>query len=95
MPARSNPTLFDFEALATGPVVYDLACLWRRRLVETQFRAIPDDWPWFIEGYRSVHAEIGRELPLIPALAALQALWTMGLPAFAWLRLGARVACGC
>jgi Ser/Thr protein kinase RdoA (MazF antagonist) len=35
-------TLFDFDELARGPLSYDLACYWRKCLLENQDRAVAD-----------------------------------------------------
>jgi Ser/Thr protein kinase RdoA (MazF antagonist) len=75
-----RPTLFDLEALGLGPPLYDLACMWRRRIVETGMAGVPEDWRWFRRGYE-MGGTLGRDgWSLIPALACLRAFWTMTLP---------------
>jgi len=76
-----QPTLFDMEALGLGPRCYDLACLWRRCVVERGFReAFPTDWRWFRRAYDANGALGPQHWSLLPALACLRAFWTMTLP---------------
>jgi Ser/Thr protein kinase RdoA (MazF antagonist) len=66
------PTLLDFEVCGTGPLVYDLACYWRKHV---------SDWEPFLAGYTSVRPLTSEERRAIPVLATLRAIWTMALPA--------------
>jgi Ser/Thr protein kinase RdoA (MazF antagonist) len=75
-----RPTLFDLEALGQGPAQYDLACMWRRRLIEAGFQGVPDDWNWLRRGYESQGPMGFEDWSLVPALACLRAFWTMSLP---------------
>jgi Ser/Thr protein kinase RdoA (MazF antagonist) len=73
------PTLFDFEVCGMGPLVYDLACYWRKRVLADE-TSIPE-WEALLDGYNTVRALTPEELHAIPALATLRAIWTMALPA--------------
>lgn len=75
-----QPTLFDLEALGHGPPLYDLACMWRRRLIETGFEGVPEDWNWLRRGYESQGPTGVEDWSLVPAFACLRAFWTMSLP---------------
>lgn len=75
-----RPTLFDLEALGRGPAIYDLACMWRRRAVETGMTGVPEDWHWLCRGYEGRGALSAKDWALIPPLACLRAFWTMTLP---------------
>jgi Ser/Thr protein kinase RdoA (MazF antagonist) len=76
-----QPTLFDMEALGLGPRCYDLACLWRRCVLERGFlEALPQDWLWFRQAYEANAALEPQHWSLLPALACLRAFWTMTLP---------------
>lgn len=74
------PTLFDFEACGTGPLVYDLACYWRKRVGSADETSLPE-WEALLGGYNTVRSLTPEELQAIPALATLRAIWTMALPA--------------
>jgi Ser/Thr protein kinase RdoA (MazF antagonist) len=73
-------TLFDFEVCGTGPLVYDLACYWRKRVGLTETSPL-GEWDALLAGYESVRALTSVERRVIPALATLRAIWTMALPA--------------
>jgi len=78
---EDRPTLFDMEALGLGPRCYDLACLWRRCVVEHGFlEPFPTDWHWFRQAYDASGALGSQHWSLLPALACLRAFWTMTLP---------------
>lgn len=77
---KERPTFFDLEALGLGPAIYDLACMWRRRVVETGMTGVPEDWHWFCRGYEGRRALSAKDWALIPTLACLRAFWTMTLP---------------
>ena len=79
--AAGLPTLIDLEALGRGPRSYDLGCLWRRRVVESDFTGVPQDWNWFRHGYETVLEIPDDEWQALPLLALLRAVWTMCLPA--------------
>ncbi|HKO92120.1 MAG TPA: phosphotransferase [Polyangiaceae bacterium] len=76
----ARPTLFDLEALGLGPAEYDLACLWRRRVIESGMVDVPKDWLWFCRGYERQDPLNVGSWSLIPPLACLRAFWTMTLP---------------
>jgi len=83
----TSATLFDLEALGLGPALYDVACLWRRRMVEMGFEETPPDWRAFRAGYDERGALGEAAWSLVPALGCLRAFWTMMLPvepALAW-----------
>jgi Ser/Thr protein kinase RdoA (MazF antagonist) len=75
-----SATLFDLEALGLGPALYDVACLWRRRLLETGLEQVPPDWRAFRAGYEKRGALGEAAWSLLPALGCLRAFWTMMLP---------------
>jgi Ser/Thr protein kinase RdoA (MazF antagonist) len=77
---RTTATLLDLEALGRGPALYDVACLWRRRLLETGFEQVPAEWRAFRAGYEARAALSEAEWSLLPALGCLRAFWTMMLP---------------
>jgi Ser/Thr protein kinase RdoA (MazF antagonist) len=77
---RSAATLFDLEAMGLGPALYDVACLWRRRLLESGLEQPPPDWRAFREGYEKRGALGDAAWSLVPALGCLRAFWTMMLP---------------
>lgn len=72
--------LFDLEAIGRGPALYDVACLWRRRLLETGLDQVPPDWRAFRAGYEARGALGEDAWSLLPALGCLRAFWTMMLP---------------
>lgn len=78
--SRATASLFDLEALGRGPALYDVACLWRRRLLETGFERLPADWRAFRAGYEARGALSEAAWSLVPALGCLRAFWTMMLP---------------
>lgn len=78
---RPSAALFDLEAIGLGPALYDVACLWRLRLLETGLEQAPPDWRAFRAGYERRGALGEAEWSLLPALACLRAFWTMMLPA--------------
>jgi Ser/Thr protein kinase RdoA (MazF antagonist) len=76
----SSATLFDLEAIGLGPALYDVACLWRRRLLATGLEQTPPDWSAFRAGYEK-RGPLGEAAwSLVPALGCLRAFWTMMLP---------------
>ncbi|HTV25909.1 MAG TPA: phosphotransferase [Polyangiaceae bacterium] len=79
-PGLVAPALFDLEALGLGPALYDVACLWRRRMLETGFDEAPADWRAFRAGYEKRGALGDAAWSLVPALGCLRAFWTMMLP---------------
>jgi Ser/Thr protein kinase RdoA (MazF antagonist) len=74
-------TLIDTEALGRGPRAYDLACAWRRRVIENEMCGAPADWHWFREGYEEAGPLAEAAWRQVSGLAVLRALWTMTLPA--------------
>ncbi len=76
-----QPTLFDFEAMALAPPAYDLACLWRRRVIECAMTESIPDWDSFLRGYERARPLVDAERHLVKLLALLRAVWTMSLPA--------------
>lgn len=88
--------LFDFDELSPGPFAYDLACYWRKCVLDPSGT---DEWPGFLAGYESVRRITPAERIAIPALATWRAVWTMALPAVydgiwgrGWLRDASYVA---
>jgi len=79
-PGLSSATLFDLETIGLGPALYDVACLWRRRLLETGLEQTPPDWRAFRAGYEQRGALGDAAWSLVPALGCLRAFWTMMLP---------------
>jgi Ser/Thr protein kinase RdoA (MazF antagonist) len=79
---EENVTVFDFDELAYGPLAYDLACYWRKCILEHEQRhAAEVEWCAFLEGYETVRPITDDERRAIPALAVLRAIWTMAMPA--------------
>jgi Ser/Thr protein kinase RdoA (MazF antagonist) len=76
----ASATLFDLETIGLGPALYDVACLWRRRLLETGLEQTPPDWRAFRAGYEKRGALGDAAWSLVPALGCLRAFWTMMLP---------------
>ena len=80
--AGDRPTLFDLEACGLGPLAYDLACYWRKRVLDDPGgEALAAEWRALIVGYRRVRPLTRQDLAAIPVLAALRALWVFALPA--------------
>jgi Ser/Thr protein kinase RdoA (MazF antagonist) len=78
----TSPTIFDFEACAIGPYVYDVACYWRKLILANKNKSIYEkDWEAFLHGYQAVRSLQPHELEAVPALATLRAIWVMALPA--------------
>ena len=74
-------TLFDFDVCGMGPLAYDLACQWRKCLLALEQRdAAALEWSSFLRGYTSVRELTDAERDVIPAFAALRAIWTMAMP---------------
>jgi Ser/Thr protein kinase RdoA (MazF antagonist) len=73
--------LIDYERCGPGPAIYDLACYWRRHRETGRFADL-------VEGYRRVRPLSDAALKTIPAMAALRAIWVMGLPAHPRSRFG-------
>ncbi|MEM9483724.1 MAG: phosphotransferase [Cyanobacteria bacterium P01_F01_bin.116] len=77
-----SPTIFDFEACAMGPYIYDIACYWRKLILANWNKSIYEkQWEAFLHGYQAVRPLHHSELEVIPALATLRAIWVMALPA--------------
>lgn len=74
-------TLIDLEMLSRGPVIYDIACFWRRRVLETGSKGDPPHWDAFLDGYRSTGPSVEGDVGTMKAMAFLRAVWTMALPA--------------
>ncbi|MBD3887507.1 phosphotransferase [Phormidium tenue FACHB-886] len=80
--AGTSPTIFDFEACAIGPYVYDVACYWRKLILANRNKSIYEkEWEAFLHGYQAVRSLQHDELKAVPALATLRAIWVMALPA--------------
>ncbi|MEO8549682.1 MAG: phosphotransferase [Kofleriaceae bacterium] len=74
-----EPILFDFEGCGRGPCAYDLACFWRKHVVDAGAPG-RKTWSAFLRGYATVRAPTHAELSVIPAFATLRAIWTFALP---------------
>jgi Ser/Thr protein kinase RdoA (MazF antagonist) len=78
---EDRPTLFDFGECGFGPLCYDLACYWRKRLLSAPPQSRWDEeWCALLDGYSSVRSLTDTEIRAIPALGALRAIWTMARP---------------
>jgi Ser/Thr protein kinase RdoA (MazF antagonist) len=75
-------TMFDFDELACGPHVYDLACCWRKCLLAHDRRTdSEDEWRAFLRGYEIEREISEKEWRALRPWATLRAIWTMAMPA--------------
>jgi Ser/Thr protein kinase RdoA (MazF antagonist) len=73
-----EPTWLDLDQMAHGPLVYDLACLWRKDVVLADGGA-EAAWEAFLAGYATRRPIPARERAVLPAFGVLREAWVTAI----------------